>query len=122
MRRWFAHAVALALLLPALLVLLPQPSLSAEAALGRDLVSSVCGKDGPQQNGQGPLQHAGHDHCMACGTTCSGCGPSLSSAMPAFATIPPSTGSPEIAPRDAMAPPLKALLDSRPPRGPPARA
>jgi len=118
LRRWFAQAVALALLLPALIGLLPQPALSAASALERDLLLSVCGQDLPQPGGG---QHqTSHDHCVLCGNHCPGCSPSLATAAPAFTAVPRRSATPEASAADAIAPPLQALLDASPPRGPPA--
>jgi len=118
MRRWFVHAVALAMLLPALVGLLPQPALSASAALDRDLLISVCGQDMPQLPDGGQHQ-SGHDHCLLCGNHCPSCSPSLASAGPAFTVVPRHAGRPQVAAARAIAPPLQALLDASPPRGPP---
>ena len=121
MRRWLVQAVALALLLPALIGLVPQPALSAAAALDRDLMLSVCGQDMPKLP-DGGQQHAGHDHCVLCGTQCASCSPSLAGATPAYAPAPRRPSVPEAAVASIMAPPLQALLVASPPRGPPAAA
>jgi len=118
MRRWFAHAVALALLLPILIGLLPQPALSAAAALERDVMLSVCGSDQPQQ--PGGEHHATHDHCVLCGNHGPNFTPTLASAAPAFTAVPRRSVAPAAATEQALAPPLQALLDASPPRGPPA--
>ena len=117
MRRWFAHAVALALLLPMLIGLLPQPAVSAAAALERDVMLSVCGSDQSQQ--PGGEHHATHDHCVLCGTHGPNFTPTLASAAPAFTAAPRRSVAPAAA--AAVIPlPLQALLDASPPRGPPA--
>lgn len=118
MRRCFAQAVALAFVLPALIGLLPQPALSATAALDRDLAISVCGRDLPQQQ-EGGHAHAGHDHCVLCGNHCPSCSPSLASAAPAFAAAPRGSFLRATTAPDVIAAPLLALLDGSPPRGPP---
>lgn len=120
MRRWLAHAVALALVLPVLVGLLPQPALSAASALERDLLLSVCGQDLPHQGG-GEHQST-HDHCVLCGSHGSTCSPSLASAAPAFSAAPRRSDLSEVTATAAIAPPLQALLDASPPRGPPASA
>lgn len=122
MRRCLVQAVALALVLPALIVLLPQPALSAAATLERDLMLSVCGQDMPQVPDGGPQQHAGHDHCVLCGNHCPNCSPGLASATPAFAGIPRRAPVSETAASRFRAPPLQVLLVASRPRGPPARA
>lgn len=118
MRRWCAQAVVLALVLPALLGLLPQPAYSAADALERDLAVSVCGKDMPLQQ-DGGQQHRSHDHCVLCASHCASHGPGSLPAGPAFAALPPSAAIPELATTQALAPPLQALLDASPPRAPP---
>jgi hypothetical protein len=117
MRRWFAQAVVLAFVLPAVIGLLPQPALSASSSLERDLLASVCGQDSPQKQGGG--QHEGHDHCVLCGNQCPSVSPSLDSATPAFSPRPRHSAIPEASTAETIALPLQALLDSRPPRGPP---
>lgn len=120
MRRWFAHAVAVALVLPVLIGLLPQPALSAASALERDLLLSICGEDLPQP-GSGGHQPT-HDHCVLCGNHCPSCSPSLASAAPAFLAVPRRSHLPLAAAAAVIPPPLQALLDASPPRGPPASA
>lgn len=120
MRRWLAHAVALALVLPVLIGLLPQPALSAAAALERDLLFSVCGQDGPQQGSSG--HQSTHDHCVLCSNHCPSCSPSLASAAPAFTAVPRHSALSEAAAAAAIPPPLQALIDASPPRGPPLSA
>ena len=122
MRRWFVHAVALALLLPAIIGLFPQPALSASAALERDLLVSVCGRDIPQQQDEGSRHSAGHEHCVLCSAHDPACGPSLAEAAPAFLPVPPQPRVPSRVRDGAIAPPLQALLDASPPRGPPVLA
>lgn len=117
LRRWVAQAVALALLLPALIGLLPQPALSAASAFERDLLLSFCGENGPQQGGG---QHQStHDHCVLCGSHCSSLSPSLANAEPAFTAAPRRSDEPAVTVAATLAPPLQALLDASPPRGPP---
>ena len=118
-RRAIARGLAVALLLPTLLALLPPLTVSAAAALERDLAQSVCGQDMPEQRG-GPAQHTGHDHCILAGASCPLCAPSHTAAAPAFETapirvaaVPPFSGD--------MLPPLRPILlrSASPPRGPP---
>lgn len=118
MRRWFAQAVVLAFVLPAIVGALPQPALSASAALDRDLLASFCGQDMPQKQGGGQHQQS-HDHCVLCGNHCPSCSPSLDAASPAFTARPHHAGIPEPATAESIARPLQALLDASPPRGPP---
>ncbi|MFM8745602.1 MAG: hypothetical protein ACKOED_02900 [Aestuariivirga sp.] len=112
--------MAVALLLPALFVMLPQPALSAAAALDRDLAYGLCGPSGGPNDDSVPRNHAGHGDCILCVTSCPACGPNLAPAEPAFTAWPVHPGIP--GPREiaAIALPLRALIDARPPRGPPA--
>lgn len=119
MRRWFAQAVMLAFVLPAVIGLLPQPALSASTALDRDIMMSVCGQDMPGQPGGDQQHQATHDHCMLCGNHCQSCCPTLGASAPAFAATPRHAGIPQAATPEALASPLQALLDASPPRGPP---
>ena len=120
MRRWFIQAVVFAFVLPALIGLLPNPALSASAALDRDVLSSVCGQDMPQQPDGGAPHQTSHDHCVLCGNHCPSCSPSLAATTPAFTAAPRKTDIPAAVTASALAPPLQALLDASPPRGPPA--
>jgi hypothetical protein len=117
LRRWLAQAVALALLLPALIGLLPQPALSAASAFERDLLLSVCGENAPQQGGG--HHQSSHDHCVLCGSNCSSLSPSLANAEPAFTAAPRRSDEPTVTVAATLAPPLQARLDASPPRGPP---
>ncbi len=117
LRRWVAQAVALALLLPALIGLLPQPALSAASTFERDLLLSVCGENEPQQGGG--HHQSSHDHCVLCGSNCSSLSPSLANAEPAFTAAPRRSDEPTVTVAATLAPPLQARLDASPPRGPP---
>lgn len=119
-RRWLAHAVAVFLVLPALIGLLPQAALSATAALERDAMASICGQDRPQPVDHDGQQHAGHDHCVVCATACAGLGPGLAAVSPAFATRPGRTGVLGALQAGETGSPLQASVAWRPPRGPPA--
>ena len=119
MRRWFAQAVVLAFMLPALIGLLPQLALSASSALERDVLTSVCGQNGSGQQDR-DRHSASHEHCVLCGNPCPNCSPSLADATPAFGARPALAGVPRAATADIMPAPLQALLDASPPRGPPA--
>ena len=120
LRRSLAAAVAVALLLPALLTLLPQPALSASAALDRDLAHALCNPLGGPQDESAPVNHADHGHCILCGTSCPACSPTLTPAGAAFATRPAITAAATPREHVALVPLLLALIDTSPPRGPPA--
>ena len=120
LRRWFAHAVMLAFVLPAMVGLLPQPALSASATLDRDLMTSVCGQSLPGKAGGGEQHQAMHDHCVLCGNHCPSCSPALNASAPAFAALPHRRSLPQQPADRSFASPLQALLDAHPPRGPPA--
>ena len=117
-RRWIIQAVVFALVLPALMALVPQQALSASASLDRDILLSVCGKDGPQQDGGG-AHTSPHEHCILCSSSCPSCSPALGAVAAAFASIPRALTVPRRAQAQSLAPPLQALLDASPPRGPP---
>ena len=120
-RRWFIQTVALAFVLPVLIGLLPQPALSASAALERDVLASVCGQSVPQQQGGGQHDQA-HDHCVLCSNHCPSCSPSFGSPTAAFAAAPRQSSEAQVEAARLLPGPLQALLDASPPRGPPARA
>jgi|GEM_PF-4003914 len=122
MRRWFIHAVALALMLPAIIGLLPQQALPASAAFDRDHLVSVCGQDLPKQRNDGGQHQGGHDHCVLCAGHGFNCSPGIASVASASTAALPPGGIPQAATALALAPPLQVLLDARPPRGPPALA
>jgi hypothetical protein len=106
--------------LPLVLGLLPQPGLSAEAALARDLGQSICSPFGDaSQTGGKDRQADQHQHCILCVPGCSNCAP------PDLAgEIAISFRSPEVpaVPRRfqlSVYPSRPMLLDGSPPRGPP---
>jgi hypothetical protein len=119
-RRWIFHAVAIALVLPVLLGLLPNPASSAASALERDIALSVCGSYG---NGgpAGPQQHPAHpDACILCSICAAATAPAPGDAgaavdalnrTPAVSSLPRATHS---------RPALSWLLFGSPPRGPPS--
>lgn len=111
-----ALALILALFLPLLLGIIPQPALSAEAQLDWDIAASLCE---PQGEGQGSRdQHAGHEQC------CILC-PAGASAAVTLKEFPPTVFGPEATSSWAMNP-VKPLFHARRPelmdiipRGPP---
>jgi hypothetical protein len=107
--------VLLAILVPVLLGLLPQPVSSFE----RDLAVSVCGTQ--TQPGAPGHQSGGHDHCILCSAGCTHSGPALAGPVPAFAPAAPEPCAfARITAQAGIPLPLRALLDASPPRGPPA--
>lgn len=119
-RRAIARAMAVVLLFPTLLALLPPLTVSAAAALERDLAQSVCGQPTPEQGG-GAAQHSDHDHCILAGASCPVCAPSSAGAVPAFDAVPILPVSVPAVRRDILPPTRPLLLRSAsPPRGPPA--
>jgi hypothetical protein len=118
-RHGIVATVILALLLPVFVSLLPQPALSASAALDRDIALSLCNPSGEPQKQGIPHHKPGHDHCILCAVSGPSCSPGLAAAGPAFANRPLTAAVP--LPLQALAPslPLRALLESSPPRGPP---
>jgi hypothetical protein len=119
-RRWIVQAVMLSLVLPVLIGLLPQPALSAAAALERDLALSLCnpyGGDDPAESGHRP---AAHDTCILCTACAAVTGPALANATPGL-DVRPRLAHPMRRAVPAFLPPAAAfLLDGSPPRGPPA--
>lgn len=119
-RGGIVRAVVAAFLLPLLLNILPALPVSAAAALERDTVLSVCGRD-MQQSLPGGESHAGHDHCIMAGSACAACAPSALASASAFAAAPlnlqrvPALSRVLLPPRHA-----EALLKGSPPRGPPS--
>lgn len=121
-RRGIVQAVLFALLLPLLLGLAPQPSLSASAALERDLALSICSSSSADHP-VGQEQHGGaHQHCILCASCAAAHAPLLAGGAAAFAPKPLAEGARPVPPQAGLAFPLRALLDARPPRGPPAQA
>lgn len=118
-RRGIAAALALSLLLPALIGLLPQPALSASAALDRDIALSQCNPSGASKEQGAPQHEAGHDHCILCGTSCPGGSPTLSSGGVAFTAAPEPSAVHLSLTAEALPRPHLALRDASPPRGPP---
>ena len=117
--RGLAAAMALAMILPVLMTLLPQPALSAAAALDRDLMHALCDPSGGPHDEDGPQKQADHGNCILCGNSCPACSPTLTPAGAAFATRPALTVPATPREHVALAPPLQALIDASPPRGPP---
>lgn len=118
-RRWIVHTVMLALVLPAFLGLLPQPAISAAAALERDIALSVCGPFGAY-GPAGQDQHpARHDACILCVVCATASGPAPGDAASAFLGVPRTAGrSPHPVP-SRLRPLPSLLLFANPPRGPP---
>ena len=118
-RHWLARTMVFALLLPQLLGLLPQPSLSAAAALERDLAWSVCDPagGGPGERNEHNQQHDAQ--CILCTTGCQHCSPVLADEQP-FVPI-----SRQLAGLSARLPVTDSLIvpgvlrDGSPTRGPP---
>jgi hypothetical protein len=119
-RRWVAHAVILALAIPALLGLLPAPAISAAAALDRDLATSLCGSL-PSGAAGGQEQHSpSHPDCILCAVCTAAAGPALATGGPAFPGFPQSFAAVS-PPLTAFArPDLSLLRSGSPPRGPPS--
>ena len=111
--------VAMSLMMPLVLGLLPQPALSAVQSLDRDIALSICSQlDGQQRDG-GQHDQATHDCCILCSTNCPVCGPSLAKAMVAYDAIPAYWGTTFYDDFGDLLPPRLVLLDGSPPRGPP---
>jgi hypothetical protein len=119
-RRWILHAVVIALSVPVILGLLPNPATSAASALERDLALSICG---PYGNGgpAGREQLPSHpDACILCSICAAAAGPAPGDAGKAF-FIERRTSA--VAPHPLavqLRPALSWLLFGSPPRGPPS--
>jgi hypothetical protein len=113
------HAVMLALVLPMLLGLLPQPALSAAQTLDRAIAESLCltsGNDGPAGQQQHP---ANGDACILCGP-CSAAGPAPGEAARDGRGLRPTAVAAPCPPAQLQRPETSWLLYGSPPRGPPA--
>jgi len=119
-RRWVAQTVLLAFALPALLGLLPAPSISAAAALDRDLAASLCSNFGTGTPSGQEQHHPLHEDCILCVVCKAAAGHALATGGSAFPGLPHTVA--------AVPPPLTALarpdpsllLSGSPPRGPPS--
>lgn len=119
-RRSIAQTLVLALLVPLLLGLLPQPGLSAGQALARDIAASICDPSGEQRGEHQPQGH--HDSCILCTSGQCASTPSLAAASAAFTAFPQEAGPLPPAARIGIPALLEALIDGSPPRGPPRAA
>ena len=119
-RRSIVHAVLFALLLPLLLAIAPQPSLSASATLERDLALSICSGSGADHPAGQDDHSAGHQQCILCASCATGQAPLLGGGSAAFMAAPRTTEARPVLPHRGVPPLLRAMLDARPPRGPPA--
>lgn len=116
-----ARVMAVAMLLPALLSLLPQPALSAAALLQQDLARAICSETGTQSSV--PQGHAGHEpnaSCILCGA-CASAGAGGLSAAPGYVSVaPPVRGSGLRLTAQLRRQHLPAPSGGSPPRGPPS--
>lgn len=119
-RRVVVHLIALALLIPMLAGVLPQPVLSAAAALDRDVAMSTCTR--PDTVPAGDQHHAAslHDCCILCAVSSAASGPPLSDFVAAFVPAPRVAGFKPVAARREIIAWRDILPDGSPPRGPPA--
>jgi hypothetical protein len=109
----------LALVLPALLGLVPRPAISAAAALERDIALSVCGPFGTDDPA-GQEQHpARHDACILCVACAAASGPAPGDAAAAFPVVPRTATSGPHPVAAGFRPLPSLLLFGNPPRGPP---
>lgn len=118
-RQVVVHLIAVALLLPLMIGLLPQPVLSATEALDRDIAMSTCVRPDAAPAGGQHHDAALHDCCILCAAGCAISGPALSEGVAAFAAAPRIAGfTPMLADRGIIVR-REVLLDGSPPRGPP---
>lgn len=114
-----ARVMAVAMLLPALLSLLPQPALSAAAQLEQDLARAVCSASGAHAGApQGQAGHEGNTSCILCGVCASAGCAGLSGAGGAL-LAPPLLGMGLRLAAQLPRQNLPAPSGGSPPRGPP---
>jgi hypothetical protein len=120
-RRVAVHAVVLALVLPLLLGLAPPRAVAGEAALARDIAASFCGSSVPGELPDGgTADHPGHGACILCASCAVPAASTPGEAVAALLAPPRPAGGFRPMPAAGIPPPLRALLDASPPRGPPA--
>jgi hypothetical protein len=119
-RRVAIHAVVLALVLPLLLGLAPMRAAAGEAALARDIAASLCGPSVPGGLPDGTEDHRGHGACILCASCAVPAVSPPGEAIAALLAPPRPAGGFRPMPAAGVPPPLRALLDASPPRGPPA--
>ena len=116
-----ARVLAVALLLPALLSLLPQTALSAAAQLEQDLARAICSTSGKHASApMGQTGHEGKTSCALCGTCASAGSAGLSAAPDGAFHASPVLGSGMRLTAQLQRQHLPAPLGGSPPRGPPA--
>ena len=116
------HAVVLALVLPLLLGLLPQLAGAGANSLDRDIAASVCGPSNPGGPAEGTAHRSGHGDCILCASGAAGGGAVPAGSIAAFCAVPRRVEALPALPPAGLPPPLRALLDASPPRGPPPAA
>jgi hypothetical protein len=116
------HAVVLALVLPLVFGLLPQLAGATANALDRDIAASVCGPSNPGGPAEGTAHHTGHGDCILCGSCAAIGGAAPAGSGAAFSAVPRRVEAVPAVPPAGLPPPLRALLDASPPRGPPSAA
>ena len=119
-RRATAQVVAVAMLLPALFSLLPQPALSAAAQLEQDLARALCSESGSHSTA--PEGHAGHEgsaSCILCAACASAGSTGLSGAAGGVSLALPERGMGQRLAAQRPRQHLPAPSGGSPPRGPP---
>lgn len=119
-RRGIISWMIAALLLPVLIELVPQPALSAEAALNRAIAESLCGTNAPVPR-QGPHDDQ-HQHCILCHAGAAHGILALPAGGASAAPHPQRFGLSLRALEASPRPRLTARRDGSPPTGPPAFA
>lgn len=118
-RHWVARSLVAALLFPLLLGLLPQPALSAAAALERDLAWSIC-DPGAGVPGEHRERDQRHDaQCILCATGCPVGAPALAAAQTSAPLHRAAAQSSVLQPSSDRRSILRVLRDGNPTRGPP---
>lgn len=117
-RPWLARWLALVMVLPLLIGVLPQPSLSAAAALDHDLLWSTCSETGAPVEERDHTQR--HDaQCILCAVGCPSCAPLLTAdrPVPFLSTTTRRSETPAIEAGQKTV--LRVLREGSPTRGPP---
>lgn len=117
-----ARLMAMALLLPALLSLLPQPALSAAALLEQDLARAICSPAAKHFSSAplGPPSHEGSASCILCGLCANAGSGGLSPAPAGIAVAPPVAGTGQALTAQLQLQHFPAPSGGSPPRGPPS--
>jgi hypothetical protein len=117
LRPWLVRWLVSVMLLPLLMGVLPQPGLSAAAALESDLAASRCANDAGTPS---PVHQQGHGApCVLCAAGCAVCAPALTDDRFAILPFRPAARDARSAEEQDGRNLFRLLRDGTPPRGPP---